>query len=269
MKLSSYINESVKKELKGLGLSLTKIKTFEMCNYKYYLQYILKEPVDKEVFNPKFFKIGQFAHKWIESKINNVVCNFDSETLTDEDKQKTMGNCAKVFDNEYIKSILGTGEAEKEFSLYINPTEADGLEASPKFIKTADFHGYIDYYAKIGDTIHVVDWKTGSKRGKDDETFMQLFLYAKACQKLHGGSNVVMSYYYVDHDKIVTREMSVAELDEKIKSVVEKGIKIPTAKTPESFPATPGWGCKYCPYSKARKSDGKVVCEFTSTTVEQ
>lgn len=267
MKVIQLLNEAPKeKATKGLGLSLTKIKTFDTCAYKYFLQYVQKEKYDAADFNPKFFKVGQFAHKWIESKIKGIECKFDSETLTDEEKEKTVGNCARVFENDYIKSILGKGEAEKEFSLYINPEEIDGLEASPKFVKTADFHGYIDYYAKIGDTIHVVDWKTGAKKGTDDDTFMQLMLYAKACQKLDGGSKFVLSFYYLDmkSKNLVTREFSLAELDEKIATIVEKGVNIPTQKDESAFPAKPGWWCRFCPYAQVRSSDNKVPCKYTT-----
>jgi len=255
---------------KGLGLSLSKIKVYENCPYSYYLQHVIKEPYDKEDFNPKFYKIGQFAHKWIESKITNTACNFDSKTLTDEDKDKVVGNCSKVFDDPYIKSILGNGEVEKEFSMYINPEESDGLEARNTFIRDADFHGYIDYYAKIGDTLHLVDWKTGSKRGKDDDTFMQLFLYAKACQKLHGGSKFVLTFYYVDQkNPIVSRELNLAELDSKIEAVITKAVNIPTQANEALFPATPGWVCRFCPYSKERKADKKIFCQYFTPPPEQ
>lgn len=266
MKLKE-LNEAVLevKAKKGLGLSLSKIKTYENCPYSYYLQYMVKEPYDKEDFNPKFFKIGQFAHKWIESKITNTACSFDSKTLSDEDKDKVMGNCAKVFDDPYITSLFDHGEVEKAFSMYITPSESDGLEARNTFIRDADFHGYIDYFAKIGDTLHLIDWKTGSKRGKDDDTFMQLFLYAKACQKLHGGSKFMLTYYYVDQKKpAVTRELTLAELDSKIEGVLNKATSIPTVANATSFPAKPSWACQYCPYSKMRSSDKKVVCEYTS-----
>ncbi len=265
MKLSALNEASQEKAVKGLGLSLSKIKTYDVCAYKYFLQYVKKEKYDQADFNPKFFKIGQFAHKWIESKIKGIECKFDSKTLSDKEKEDTVSNCARVFDNEYIKTLLGHGEAEKEFSLFINPTEADGLEASPKFIKAADFHGYIDYYAKIGDTIHVVDWKTGSKKDMSDDTFMQLMLYAKACQKLHGGSKFVLTYYYLDMKKknLATREFTAAELDEKIAAIVTKGINIPKGENESAFPAKPGWYCKYCPYSQKRSSDGVVPCQYT------
>lgn len=264
MKLIQLNEAAQPKAKKGLGLSLSKIKTYETCPYKYYLQYLVKEKYDKKDFNPKFFKVGQFAHKWIESKIRGIECKFDSETLSDEDKQKTMGNCAKVFEDEYIKSILGKGEPEKEFSMYITPTETDGLEAKDTFIRTADFHGYIDYFAKIGDTLHIVDWKTGSKQGKSDDIFMQLFLYAKACQKLEGGSKFVLTYFYVDHGKAVTRELNLSELNKKIETIVNKGVSIPTQKNPSLFPAQPNWYCKFCPYSKVRSSDNKIPCEYTN-----
>lgn len=264
MKLSQLNEAAKEKATKGLGLSLSKIKTHENCPYKYYLQYLAKEKYDKEDYNPKFFKVGQFAHKWIESKIKGTACEFNSSTLTDEDKSNISGNCAKVFDNDYVKSILGKGESEKEFSMYINPSEIDGLEAKGKASRSADFQGYIDYYAKTGSLVHIVDWKTGSKKGKDDDTFMQLFLYAKACQKLHGGTKFKLSFYYIDHNKLVTRELNLSELNTKIETIVNKGINIPTQKNPNMFPAKPGWMCKYCPYSKVRSSDKKIPCEFTN-----
>lgn len=264
MKLTT-LNEAAKvKAKKGLGLSLSKIKMFDNCAYRYYLQYMKKEKFDKADYNPKFFKIGQFAHKWIESKINNIECKFNSTTLTDDDKQQTMSACDKVFENDYIKSLLGKGQAEKGFSLYITPEEPDGLKVSKRYSRSADFSGYIDYYAKLGSTIHVVDWKTGSKRGKDDDTFMQLMLYAKACQKLEGGSKFVLSYFYIDHNTLVTREFSLSELDKKIEKIVKKGINIPIQNSPGLFPPNPGTVCKYCPYSKVRSSDNKVVCEFAN-----
>jgi|SaaInlStandDraft_4_1057021.scaffolds.fasta_scaffold14509_4 hypothetical protein len=259
------LNEAAKpKAKKGLGLSLTKIKTFETCSYRYFLQYIQKEKVDKKDYDPVFFKKGQFAHKWMESKIGGLECKFDSSTLSDEDKESIKGNCAKVFDNDYIKSILPKGEAERGFSLNITSKEVDGFEATPRYSRSADFSGFIDFYAKVGNTLHLVDWKTGGKKGKDDDTFMQLFLYAKAQQKLDGGNKFVLSFYYVDHDKIVTRELTLDELNKKIESIMKKAYSIPTSKSKKSFPATPGWYCKFCPFGAVRSSDKKIPCEFTN-----
>lgn len=262
MKLS-VLNEAARlTPIKGLGLSLSKIKLFETCAYRYYLQYFAKETFDKEDFNPKFFKIGQFAHKYIESKIKGIECKFNSETLTDVDKQQIMGRCSSVFENDYLKSILDKGQAERGFSLYINPNEADGLEVNEKYSKNADFAGYIDFYAKIGTTLHIIDWKTGSIKGNDDDTFMQLMLYAKALQKLEGGSKFILSYFYIDHAEIVTREFNAASLDSHIDKIVKKGMDIPTQDNIKLFPANPGNACNYCPYSKIRSSDKKIVCDF-------
>ena len=256
MKLT-LLNEATPKVQKGLGLSLSKIKMFENCPHRYYLQYFAKEKFDKADYNPKFFKIGQFAHKWIESKIKGIECKFDSTTLTDEDKQKTMGNCASVFENDYIKGLLDKGgEAEKGFSMYIDVNQSDGLSVNERYSRSADFSGYIDYFVKDGATLHLIDWKTGGVKGSDDDAFMQLMLYAKAVQKLEGGSKFKLSYFYTDHAKLVTREFKLSELDKKIEKIVKKGIDIPTQNNPKLFPATPGKVCDYCPYSSNDK------CEF-------
>jgi len=270
------LNEAVKAKT-GLGLSLSKMKAYKTCPNKYFLQYVKKVTIPKSVFNPKFFKIGQFAHKWIESKITGLDCKFDSTTLTDADKDGVKGNCKAVFENEYIKNILdaGTFEVEKPFSLNITPEESDGWEADSTFIKKADFHGYIDLYSKIGNTLHIIDWKTGKRvTSKDDETFKQLFLYAKACQKLDGGSKFKLSFFYVDanvgregkkqFDPIVTMELSLAELDKKIADILSEALNIPTSKNANAFSATPGWFCQYCPFFKMLDEDDNKICEMSS-----
>jgi len=257
------LNESIPKVKKGLGLSLSKIKMYENCPYRYYLQYFAKEKFDKADYNPKFFKIGQFAHKYIESKIKGTECKFNSTTMSDNEKEKTMGNCNNVFKNEYIKSLLKKGVAEQGFSMNINPMKPDGLEATEKYSRSADFSGYIDFFAIDKGVAHVIDWKTGSIKGDDDDTFMQLMLYAKAISMFKSGVNrFKLSFFYIDHNEIVTRNFSKSELDKKIQKIVEKGINIPTTDNVKLFPATPGNVCKYCPYSKVRSSDNKIPCKF-------
>ena len=75
----------------------------------------------------------------------------------------------------------------------------------------------------------------------------------------------MLSYYYVDmkSKNLVTREFTLPELNEKIATIVTKGVNIPKSENASAFPAKPGWYCKYCPYSQARKADGQVPCEFT------
>jgi predicted RecB family nuclease len=260
--LKKIFEQNVKIE-KGLGLSLSKIKMFNNCNYRYYLQYFKKEKIDKKDYNPKFFKIGQFAHKWIESKIKGVECTFNSTTLTDEDKTKTVSNCENVFKNEYIKSLIEMGGvAEEGFSMNISPKEIDGLVAYPKYSRKADFSGIIDFYVIDGKTAHIVDWKTGSIKDDSDESFMQLMLYAKALQKLKNVNKIKMSFFYTDHNKLVTRDITIDELNLKIQKIVENGINIPTKDEEILFPPNVGEVCKYCPYSVKRKSDGIVACKY-------
>ena len=75
---------------------------------------------------------------------------------------------------------------------------------------------------------------------------MQLMLYAKALQKLDGGSKFILSFFYVDHGKLVQREFTVDELNKKIEAIMAKAYKIPTSKNESGFlPATPGWYCKF------------------------
>lgn len=256
------LNESIKAK-KGLGLSLSKIKMFENCEWRYYLQYFKKEKFDKADYNPKFFKIGQFAHKYIESKIKGIDCVFNSSTMTDEEKETVKNNCQNVFKNKYISDLIKHGgESEKGFSLYIDPTEEDGLSVAEKYSRNADFSGYIDFFTIKNGVAHIIDWKTGSKKGKDDETFMQLMLYAKAVAKLENVKKFKLSFFYLDHDELVTRDFTLDNLNKHIEKIVKKGFDIPRTDNPKLFKPNPGTVCKYCPYSKVRSSDGKIPCEF-------
>ena len=250
------ILEDLKK--KNLGLSLTKIKVFEGCPYRYFLQYVEKVKVPKSAYNPKFFKRGQAFHKIIDSFIKTgVACDFNSTTLGDE-VNDIKNLCGQIYNSTFVKDLLKyPHKSEYAFSLYIYE---DTMEAISRIKRDADIYGIVDFYAENGDELIVVDWKTGRVASDADDTFLQVYLYAKALQLLNKNKfkRFKVGYYYVEHQVPLFRELTIEELDSKIADLVAKAYKIPNSEDKKDFPALPGKTCEWCPFGS--KSLG--ICEF-------
>lgn len=245
-------------EKKNLGLSLTKIKTFETCPYRYYLQYIKKVKIPRGAYNPKFFKKGQAFHKILDSLIKTgVACDFNSKTLGDEVKG-IKNLCQKIYSNNFVQELLEyPHHSEYPFSIFV---EDKKLRAIKKQDKTADFYGIIDFWAENGSELYIVDWKTGKVAQDNEDTFLQVYLYAKAIQLLNNNkfSKINVGYYYVEHDTKLMKTLSVKELDEKIENLLEKAYSIPQSDDPSKFPAKPSGLCKWCPFGK----ESLGICEY-------
>ena len=255
--LKEIIVETMSK--KNLGLSLTKIKVFETCPYRYYLQYIEKVKVPKSAYNPKFFKKGQAFHKIIDSLIKTgVACDFNSTTLGDE-VEDIKNLCKEIYNSNFVQDLLKyPHKSEYPFSIYVQP---DGkLKAINKIKKDADIYGIIDFFAENGNELIVVDWKTGNIAQDTEDTFLQVYLYAKAIELITGKSykNFKVGYYYVEHQFPLIRKLSKNELDEKIEKLLERAYKIPNSSNKEDFPPKPG-SCKWCPYGK----ESLNICEYS------
>jgi len=253
------VNEGISKR-KSLGLSLTKIKVFETCPYRYYLQYIEKVKVPKSSFNPKFFKKGQAFHKIIDSLIKTgVACDFHSTTLGDE-VNDIKGMCEKIYESDFVQNLLKYPHySEFPFSLYV---DVDGkIEAINKIKKDADIYGIIDFFAINKDELIVVDWKTGKVAQDTEDTFLQVYLYAKAINILRGGrfKTFKVGYYYVEHETPLFKTLTIDELNEKINNLLQKAYNIPQSDNPDDFPAEPGSQCKWCPYGKGSLN----ICEYS------
>jgi len=253
------INKSIPQILtERLGLSLTKIKTFEICPYRYYLQYIKKIKIPKNAYNPLFFKKGQAFHKILDNFIKTgIACDFNSETLGNE-VEEIKNLCEKIYKSDFVQNLLKFEHAsEVPFSIYI---ENNKLSAKPKYSRKADLSGYIDFYAIDGSTLYVIDWKTGKVANNTEDTFLQVYLYAKALELIlnRNFKKFIVGYYYVEHEKELMKELSKKELDQKIEMILNKAFSIPNSNNKNDFPPIIGNHCKYCPFRKK----GIEICKF-------
>jgi len=257
-----YLNEALVRARinESLGLSLTKIKTFETCPYRYYLQYIKKIKAPKSAYNPKFFKRGQAFHKIIDSLIKTgVACDFNSTTLGDE-VEDIKNLCKEIYNSDFVQELLKLPhQSEYLFSIYVQP---DGkLKAINRIKKDADLYGIIDFWAEDKNTLIVVDWKTGSVAQDTEDTFLQVYLYAKAIELITGKAykKFRVGYYYVEHKVPLIKELTRDELDDRIEKLLERAFKIPNTTNEKDYPANPGTHCKWCPYGK----DALNICEYS------
>ena len=255
------IVEKVLKDLnenKNVGLSLTKIKTFETCPYRYYLQYVEKVKVPKTSYNPYFYKFGQAFHKILDSLIKTgIACDFNSTTLGDE-VNNIKSLCQQIYENDFIQNLLKyPHESEVPFSIYV---ENGNLRAEKKYSRKADLAGYIDFYSIDGNTLYVIDWKTGKVAEDNENTFLQVYLYAKALELILNKpiKKFVIGYYYVEHDTKLIKELTKDELNDKITNLLDKTYKIPTTNNKKDYTANPGIYCKWCPFGK----DALNICEY-------
>jgi len=255
------ILEKTEKYKDRLSLSITKLKVYESCPYRYYLQNIVKEKVPKSEYNPKFFKIGQYAHKYMESKFKHTPCQFKSSTLSKDDYEKTSKKCDLALETPFVKKLLSLDyETEAPFSMNFM---SDGtVEVSDRYSRKSDFAGYIDYYGTDDNTLYVIDWKTGNIAKDTDETFLQVYLYAYALNvilKKRPFDKIIVGYYYLDHNEKLTRRVTLDDLQKTIENLILRGMKIPNSDKAEDYQPTPSkLVCKWCPYGY----NGTGSCEF-------
>jgi hypothetical protein len=236
------------KDLNNINLSISKIKSYQNCQYKYYLQYIKKQKIESN-FNPKYFKIGQFAHKYIESRIKQKELKFNSTTLSREDKKNIIAKYENIFHNYYLKDILIDCEVEVPFSLFIDENEIDGFRVQKKFIRKANFNGYIDLVNIQDKVANIIDWKTGLNKSSD---FTQLLLYAKAINKLYNVNRFNLFYYYIDLNELDLKQVGITEVNNTMIELIDIGLEIQQKENEKEFKKNKEY-CKFCPFNKLDK----------------
>jgi predicted RecB family nuclease len=235
-----------------MNLSISKIRTYKTCPLKFFYQYIQKIRVDKKEFNPLlYFKIGQYAHKYIESKIKNKELVFNSETLTKNMKKEIEKNAEFAID--FIKKFNGYEIiSEMPFSLYFNEEKV-----IDKIKRDANFNGYIDFIAKYGKEAFVYDWKTGKKPETID--YEQLILYGYVVMKKFNLEYITIGYVYIDEKEIIEKRYTKNELMVEFANLKSEFDNISLLIESNVFNANVGKHCEFCQFGK----NGKNICEYT------
>lgn len=178
--------------ISGFTWSYSRITTFEMCPYQFFLTYI--KPAEKQ---PLFFSdYGLFIHKIIERYLNG---EFSAKELVPYYLKNYRANiCANAPSQAVFKSYFEQGLAYLQNIDFPYPTPLSVEKRVDFFIGKHPFTGIIDCVAEEDGDIVILDNKSRSlkqrsKRKKPtrsdtelDKYFRQLYLYSAAIKDLYG-----------------------------------------------------------------------------------
>jgi ATP-dependent helicase/DNAse subunit B len=118
-------------------------------------------------------------------------------------------------------------------------------------------NGLVDWIEYLdNDTLHIIDFKTGKK--EESEGSLQLPIYLLLCNALQKRKVSKASYWYLESDKIVEKELPDAKQAYQDVLVVARTIK--EARTKGEFVCPQGdYGCMHCnPYEKIVAGDASI-----------
>lgn len=178
--------------IQDMTWSYSRIKAFDDCNYRWYLQYIRKLR-GKDMF---FASYGSFMHKLIELYYT---------------EQKTAAQLSEMYLSDFKSNVVGWAPSKEVFGSYFKsglqylkniqpfPFNTIAVEKRVDFMLSGiPFIGYIDYLGEKDGELYVVDNKSRnlkprSKRSKPtktdaelDDYLRQLYLYSVAIEQEYG-----------------------------------------------------------------------------------
>ncbi len=136
-------------------------------------------------------------------------------------------------------------------------------EMNPNFFlddeETIILNGLIDWieYKPDTDSLHIIDFKTG--KYEESEQSLQLPIYLLLCNALQKRPVTAMSYWYLENDSFVTKD--VPDKDDAKKSVLAVAMKVKEARVTNTFLCPQGSsGCVHCkPFEKILAKDLNVI----------
>ncbi|KKQ95964.1 MAG: hypothetical protein UV74_C0013G0568 [Candidatus Woesebacteria bacterium GW2011_GWB1_43_14] len=201
-------------------LSYSQIEAFKICPLHYKLSYILKIPTPKT------------AAQSFGTSIHETLKDFYIALKAGEKPDRRLINrlLSKNWDPEGYKNIAHNKEALKKAKYVLknylrglfNP-KINTLAAEQKFIfklKDLKVGGKIDRIDKQGDTLEVIDYKTGSKlpSQREVDANLQLSIYALAINKINdfpfkkNYKKLKLSLIYLDPLTKITTSRTIDEL---------------------------------------------------------
>jgi ATP-dependent helicase/DNAse subunit B len=258
-----YTKETMSDKYTAVWVSHSSMGDFLKCPRLYYLHNVYKDPATgrkMSIVNPHM-ALGTAVHSVLEE-----LANYPSEERFKRDLRAR-------FEEEWMKvSGLQGGfaspEQEEEFKMrgkeMINNVIADPKflinkrvklpkeKMNPNFFLSEEdniiLNGQVDWIEFLPDeTLHIVDFKTGKK--EESESSLQLPIYLLLCNKLRPQWKVSKaSYWYLETDKIVEKELPDAET--AFRDVYDVALRVKQAREAGDFKCPKG-GCFACqPYEK-------------------
>ena len=258
----------------AVWVSHSSIGDFLKCPRLYYLHNMYKNQTTgrkMSIINP-YMALGGVVHVVLEGLANypaNERINQDLVTQFKEEWKKVTGKkggfATEVEEAEFKSRGLHMLENVKKNPRFLNNKclKLKQDKMAPNFYISEDhniiLNGLIDWieYLPETDSIHIIDFKTGKHEEKEES--LQLPIYLLLCNALQKRKVTKASYWYLENDKIVEKELPSS--DSAYNSVMEFALKIKEARkiakkeTPEKI-----FLCPKGNYNSILKEGGCLGC---------
>ncbi len=249
MKVRSVEELSDLEKLSLIPISYSRLNTLSMCEAKYFFSYILKEP---QIFGPAA-TLGNIIHKVLEEKLepDKAIGRGDLESFVQEYHNQIPNYDPK---SEIPENLLIDGE--NMLMQFLDRHDGESFEIEDKergfsiVIGNALVNGYIDRVDIVGDTLYIVDYKSGKREEaqKNIHKNIQLGIYALAMKKAYPDKQIHASLYYLRSGKQkghLFTDDDLFEIELLIVGLIDKLInKSNFSYTPNSFI------CSFCDYAQ-------------------
>ena len=256
----------------AVWVSHSSMGDFLKCPRLYYLHNIYKDPKTKRKINivTPALSLGISVHEVLEN-----LANFPAEErmkrdiLADFEKawEKVSGEQGGFQSAEEEKEYKARGIAMlenvvKDPRVLVNKRiKLPKNEMNPNFYLSEEdniiLNGQIDWIEYLpDDTLHIIDFKTG--KNEESESSLQLPIYLLLCNALQKRTVSRASYWYLESDKMVEKELP--DLDTARRDVLAVALRVTEAREKGEFLCPKGsGGCFGCrPFEKIISGDASV-----------
>ncbi len=248
-------------------ISVSRKKTFELCQMSYRFKYHERRVVDKP--EPFYFTYGKIVHKIAEEYVRGNGEQLISEVATNVLSGKVeidKGRKAPTLPTEYKNKLPAHLKALKKI------TDQTGYDGKLEYHFEYDLDpphkklvvGFIDRIINKGDKFWILDykttkqgwWRTGPRDIVDD---LQLRCYARVVQRDFGAKaeNISCALYYLEGEELVGAKYTENSLLRAEQELLQTYIEIEQMKQEDAWGRV-GKHCDRCDY--------KSVCPAYSLT---
>lgn len=263
----------------AVWVSHSSMGDFIKCPRLYYLHNVYKDPKTKNkisIVSPHM-SLGIAVHEVLEGlgefpanerMSRDLLATFEEEwkKVTDKKGGFTSEEEEKIFKERGIAMIKNV---IKDPRFLVNKRIKLPREVmNPNFFLSDEeniiLNGLVDWIEYLpDDTLHIIDFKTG--KNEEQEASLQLPIYLLLCNKLQKRKVSKASYWYLESDKMIEKELPDA--DTAYRDVLAMALKVKEARVKNEFhcpkgdynPETKEGGCMGCrPYELILAHDPSV-----------
>ena len=253
----------------AVWVSHSSMGDFLKCPRLYYLHNVYKDPITKNkisIVSPHM-SLGIAVHEVLEGLALFPADERMSRDLLlsyEEEWKKVTGKkggfLTKEQETEFkLRGMRMLESVKKDPKFLVNKRiKLPRQEMNPNFYLSEDnniiLNGLIDWIEYLPDnTLHIIDFKTG--KVEEGATSLQLPIYLLLCNALQKRKVSKASYWYLESDKVVEKELPDKET--AYRDVLAVALKVKEARTRNEFLCPKGEdGCIHCrPYEAILNKD--------------